>query len=167
MLDSIVRYLTNVKDERTRTALYQIFTPIADRLSSVATTAAALEIAAGGSTVAQIGSGATFRGVAGGVPVTIAAGTDMPALAGTITAASFNIFCFFVDSASVVTSVMGTEGTTLAKVVFPQFPVGKCLVGYIVVTYASTFTGGTTPLDTATTTYVSPVGAFDPTLKIS
>ena len=33
------------------------------------------------------------------------------------------------------------------------------------ITYASTFTGGTTALDTATTVYVSPVGAFDPTFS--
>jgi hypothetical protein len=86
----------------------------------------------------------------------------MPALSGSITAASYNVFCFFIDSASVVTSAMGTEATTLAGVDFPTFPLGKALVGYLVVTYASAFVGGTTALDTATTVYVSPIGPFNP-----
>jgi hypothetical protein len=33
----------------------------------------------------------------------------------------------------------------------------------LIITYASAFTGGTTPLDTATTVYVSPMSGFDPT----
>ena len=81
----------------------------------------------------------------------------------TITAAKYNVYCFFIDSASVVTVAQGPEGATLAAVKFPPFPVGKALVGYLVITYASTFTGNSTALDTATTVYVSPVGAFDPT----
>jgi hypothetical protein len=59
---------------------------------------------------------------------------------------------------------MGTQSATLAGVVFPVVPIGKAIVGFLIVTYASQFVGGTTPLDTATTTYVSPTGAFDPTV---
>lgn len=71
----------------------------------------------------------------------------MPALTGlVITAASFNVACFFVDSASVVTVAFGTEGTTLGKVVFPTFPENKALVGLLIITHSSTFTGGTTAL---------------------
>jgi hypothetical protein len=86
----------------------------------------------------------------------------MPALSGSITAAYYNVFCFFVDSAGTLTSAMGREGASLAAVDFPDFPLGKALVGYLVVTYASAFVGGTTALDTATTVYVSPIGPFNP-----
>ena len=165
MLDTMTRYLSGVAAERDRNAIRQVLLPIVDRFSSLATSTAGLVIKAGGSALAKTGTVA-FQGIASGVPVTIAASTDMPALSGSITAASYNIYAFFIDSASVVTSAMGTEATTLAGVKFPSFPQGKALVGYLIVTYASTFVGGTTALDTATTVYVSPVGPFDPTVLV-
>ena len=145
--------------------LLEALGPIFDRFSSCATSSAGLAITSGGSTTAKTGTAVTNL-VANGIPVAIAGGTNMPALVGSITAGSFNVFCFFIDSASVVTVAMGTEGTTLAKVVFPPFPAGKALVGYLTVTYASQFVGGTTPLDTATTTYNSPTGAWDPSVSV-
>lgn len=147
-------------------ALRPLLKAIADRMSSQATSTAGLVIKAGGGVLAKVGAVA-FAGVANGVPVAIAAGTDMPALTGTITAGKYNVYCFFIDSASVVTVAQGTEGATLAAVKFPPFPVGKALVGYLAITYASTFTGNSTALDTATTVYVSPVGSFDPTILLS
>ncbi len=48
----------------------------------------------------------------------------------------------------------------------PAVGVGKALVGFLTVTYGSTFTGGSTPLDTATTTYNSPTGAWDPSVLV-
>ena len=147
-------------------ALRPLLNALADRMSSQATSTAGLVIKAGSGVLAKTGA-AAFAGVANGVPVAIAASTDMPALTGTITAAKYNVYCFFIDSASVVTVAQGTEGATLAAVKFPPFPVGKALVGYLVITYASTFTGNSTALDTATTVYVSPVGAFDPTILLS
>jgi hypothetical protein len=162
---TVSQYLAGIPDNTMERALLVPMQAIADRMSSQATSTAGLVIKAGGGVLAKIGAVA-FQGVANGKPVAIAASTDMPALVGSITAASFNVFCFFIDSASVVTVAMGKEGTTLQKVTFPPFPVGKALVGYLIVTYASTFVGGTTPLDTATTNYVSPVGAFDPTILL-
>ena len=164
MIDTVSSNMTGVAGELTRSSLNAILRPIADRMSSQATSTAGLVISAT-TTKAKIGAVA-FAGVAKGVPVAIAAATDMPALVGDITAGSFNVYCFFIDSASVVTVVRGIEGTTLAKVKFPQFPEGKCLVGYLVVTYASAFVAGSTVLSTATTVYVSPVGAFDPTIVL-
>lgn len=168
MLDTLTRYLSNVGSMADRNGLRQILTPIADRLSSQATATAGLVITAtSGKYVPKTGS-AAFQGIASGVPVTIAGGTDMPtpSPALVITAGKYNVICYFIDSASVVTYAMGTEGAALANVVFPQFPQGKALVGYIIVTYASTFTTGTTALDTATTVYVSPVGAMDPSILV-
>lgn len=166
MIDTLPAVLNGVPGGLARDNLSKILRPIVDRYSSQATSTAGLVITAtSGKKVPKIGAVA-FAGVANGVPVAIAAGTDMPALVGNITAGSYAIYCFFIDSASTVTVAKGAEGTTLAKARFPQFPEGKALVGYIIVTYASAFTADTTALDTATTVYVSPVGAFDPTFTL-
>lgn len=165
MTATVQQWLESVAGGKERFALLQVLGSIADRFSSCAVSPAGLAIKAGGSALAKTGSAVTNL-VANGIPVAIAASTDMPALVGTITASSFNVFCFFIDSASVVTVAMGTESTTLAGVVFPAFPAGKALVGFLTVTNGSTFTGGTTPLDTATTTYNSPTGAWDPSVLV-
>lgn len=162
MKDTLDRYLSGVASERDRTNLRAVLAPVLDRLSTQSHSSAGLEITAGGGTTAQIGSSSTWHGVVKGISLTKAAGTDMPALSGSITAASYNVYCFFIDSAGTVTSAMGTEGTTRALVKFPPIPEGKAMIGYLVVTYASTFVGGTTALDTATTLYVNVLGAFDP-----
>lgn len=168
MTDTVTRWLSNVKDEGSRAGIRVPMIAMADRLSSCMTQSAGLIIKAGASTLAKTSSltvGGVCSGVVKGIPVSIAAATDMPALTGlSITAASFNVACFFIDSDSVVTVAFGTEGTTLAKVVFPPFPVGKALVGYLSITHSSTFTGGTTALDTATTIFCSPTGAIDPSI---
>jgi len=166
MFSTITQFLSGMSAEKDRNAVFQAASPLADRYNSVATSTAGLVVTGtSGTKVPKIGAVA-FQGIASGVPVTIAAATDMPALSGSITAAYYNIFCFFIDSASVVTSAMGTEASSLAGVKFPQFPTGKALVGYITVTYASAFVGNTTSLNTATTVYISPTGAFDPNVLI-
>ena len=162
---TVQQWLEGVANGKTRFALLEILGPIGDRFSSCAVSSAGLVIKTGGSAVAKTGSAVTNL-VANGIPVAIAASTDMPALVGTITAAYYNVFCFFVDSAGTTSVAMGTEATTLAGVVFPPFPAGKALIGFLTVTYGSTFTGGTTPLDTATTTYNSPTGAWDPSVLV-
>ena len=166
MQDTVTRNLAGIVNATDRQTLRTLLAPIADRFSSQATSTAGLLISAT-TTKAKIGAVA-FAGVANGVPVAIAAGTDMPVLtaANNISAGKYGIICFFIDSASVVTALSGTEGATLAAATFPAFPAGQCLVGYLVITYASPFVGGTTVLSTATTVYVSPVGAFDPTILV-
>lgn len=164
MRDTVIRYLSGITDIKVRRCVHTPMFYLADRYSSQPLRTAGLVIKAGGGTLTKIGA-ADYYGVAQGVLVTIAAATDMPALTGlVITAAKFNVACFFVDSASVVTVAFGTEGAAIANIAWPQFPAGKALVGFLVITNASTFTGGTTALDTATTVYVSPVGPFDPTV---
>jgi len=166
MIDTITRFVQALPDMPGKMHLITLFKALGDRLSSQPLATAGLVIKAGGGVLTKIGA-TPYYGVANGKLVTIAAATDMPALTGlVITAASFNVACFFVDSASVVTVAFGTEGTTLGKVVFPTFPENKALVGLLIITHSSTFTGGTTALDTATTVYVSPVGPCDPTVLI-
>lgn len=166
MLDSMTRYLSAVKETPWRWGLRKILLPIVDRYSSQPLNSAGLVIKAGGSALAKTGA-ADFYAVAKGVLVKIAAATDMPALTGiNMLAGNFNVVCFFVDSAAVVTVAAGTQGATLGAVTWPQFSEQKALVGFLIITYASAFTGGTTALDTATTVYVSPLGPFDPTVLI-
>lgn len=164
MKNTITQHVSAIAPHPGRDSLLTMLKAIADRLSSQATASAGLVIKAGASALAKTGATA-YHGTVNGKAVTIAAGTDMPALTGlVITANSYNVACFFIDAASTVTAAFGKEATTRAGVKFPDFPSDKALVGYLVITHSATFTGGTTALDTATTQYVSPVGAFDPTI---
>lgn len=167
MRDTIARFLTGVRDELTKRAVRVIFEALGDRFSSCAVNSAGLVIKAGGSTLAKIGA-SDFYAVANGSLVKIAASTDMPALTGiNISANNYNVVCFYIDSAGTVTAAAGTQGATLGAVVFPQPPQKKALVGFLIITNgASAFTGGTTALDTATTVYVNPITAFDPTILL-
>ena len=93
-------------------------------------------------------------------------------LVGTVTNAKFNVYCFYVDGAAAKTSAMGTEAATLALVTLPVTPVGKALVGMVVINPTGTgnFVGGTTALDDGTVTpnavYISPVGPIDHTVLL-
>lgn len=166
MIDTMTRYLAGVKEISWKHALRRIFEPMVDRFSSQPLNSAGLVIHGSASALAKTGA-ADFYASVTGVLVKIAAATDMPALTGiNMLAGNFNVVCFFVDAAGVVTVAGGTQGATLGAVVFPQFPKNKALVGFLIITYASAFTGGTTALDTATTVYVSPLGALDPTVLI-
>lgn len=166
MLDTMTRNLTAVTDLRFRTPLRRILRPLCDRYSSQPLTSAGLVINAGGAAFAKIGA-ADFYAVANGSLVKLAAGTALPALTGiNIGAGAFGVACFFVDSAGVVTVAGGTPGATLGAVVFPEPPNGKALVGFLIITNATAFTGGTTALDAATTVFISPTGAFDATVLV-
>jgi hypothetical protein len=159
--DTLTRWLEGIAAVKDQYHIRKISEPIFDRMSSATLTSPGIVISSGGATTAKTGASDTY-GVANGTLWKVASGTTLPALVGTITAAYFNVFCFFVDSAGTITVAMGTQGATLGAVVFPQFPQKKALLGFLIVTYASTFTGGTTPLDTATTVYVNSNEAFDP-----
>lgn len=166
MIDTMTRLLAGITEVRFRTALRRILRNICDRYSTQPLTSAGLVIKAGASTLAKTGA-ADFYACVQGSLVKIAASTDMTALTGlTIAANTFNVACFYVDMAGVVTLATGTQGATVGAVVFPQPPDGKALVGFLIITHSATFTGGTTALDTATTVYVSPLGAFDATVLV-
>jgi hypothetical protein len=163
MIDTMTRFLEAVTSKRTGYAIRRVVEPSIDRLSSLPLTSAALVITAGGGTTAKVGA-TDFYAIANGTLVKIAAGTAMPALTGVNAAAGgFNVACFYVNSAGVVTVLTGSSGATLGAVKFPAPTRNQALVGLLIITYASAFTGGTTPLDTATTVYVSPMSGFDPT----
>jgi hypothetical protein len=143
----------------------KVFQHLYDRLSSQALTTAGLVIKAGGGVLAKTGGSTTYL-LVDGKYATIGAGTDMAALTGcNFDAGMYNVAVFLVEngvSGNVYTMLPGTQGATAAGVKFPAIPAKKAVVGFAMITYASAFTGGTTALDTATTVYVSPVGAVDP-----
>lgn len=166
IIDNLIRTIAPIAAAKDRMAVRQAVSPLADRYSSCALNSAGLVIKAAAAKVAKTGS-SDFYAVVDGALVTIAAGTDMPALTGiSIGAGKYNVVCFFVDKAGTVTASAGTEGAAIANVVWPAFPAKQALVGALLITYASAFTGGTTALDTATTVYLSPTGPFDPSARL-
>ena len=166
MTATIQQWLESISIGTDRFSLLQILGSIGDRYSSCALTSAGLAITSGGSTTASIGSNPCVV-IANGITVSIPNATVLPALTGiNFTAGQFIIVCFFCDSAGVLTVAGGGAGATLAAATWPAFPAGKALVGFLTITYASAFTGGTTPLDTATTTYNNPLTAFDPSVLV-
>lgn len=164
--DTMIRWLEGVRDNMTRFNLTRLLYPTFDRMTSVALTSAGLTTSAP-ATLAKTG-GSDMYLIVNGVLVKIASGTNMAALVGTVVNATFNVFCFFVDSAGVLTSAMGTAGTTLAGILFPQFPESKALVGFVIINPTGTgnFVGGTTALNDGTVVpnavYVSCTEGFDP-----
>lgn len=165
MLDTVARFLSGIAAVRDRDAVRSVVSPIADRMSSQCILQTEeLVISSGGAATAKTGAADAYF-VAGGSLVKVAASTTLPALSGTIAANKFNVFAFFVDGAGNLTSAIGKEGATLGACRYPEFPKGKALVGALAITHNATFTGGTTPLDTATTVYLTgPIGAFDPNI---
>ncbi len=137
-----------------------------DRLDSVTLSSANLGIKAAASAIVKAIS--TFYALANKILVTVAGATDMAALSGTVTNAKFNVYCFFIDSAGARTSAMGTEGASLAAVVFPTIPVDKACIGFVIINPTGTgnFVGGTTALDDATVVptavYINTPYPFDP-----
>ena len=164
MKDTVSRYLANITNSITRSAVDPVIKAVADRLSTQIFNTGGLAIKVGGSTLAKTVN--TVKYVAGGVYGSLAA-ADMPALTGlNIGAGKYNVAVFYVDAAGTTSVKFGTEGATAALVKFPDTPEAKAIIGFLLITYASAFTGGTTPLDTATTVYTDTPCAFDPSILI-
>lgn len=170
MNDNLQRYINSLSDLREQVTMRSLFQPVYDRYSSQIFSSGGLAIKAVGS--ALVKAATAFYAIANGTLVTKTANTDMAALSGTVTNATFNVFAFFVDSAGTLTSAMGTAGSTLAAVVFPPLPQKKACIGFVVINPTGTgdFTGGTTALDDATVVpnaaYVNTIGPFDPTMLL-
>lgn len=164
MASPLIQQLNMLPDGLTGRRLAQVLTTVYDRLSSQITASGGLAIKTASSALARTANTVTY--VAGGVHGSLAAG-DMPALTGlTITANRFNVAVFYVNAAGTTSVKFGTEGATAGAVKFPEPPVGSACIGYLLITHSSTFTGGTTALDTATTVYVNTLGPFDPTATV-
>jgi len=174
-MDKLTSVLGAFSDKRDSLVLYNALKGLYDEASCQMLTTAGLVITATTGKYVPKSGAAIAYGIVKGYHVTIAAGTDMPALAGTVTNAKFNVFCFYANksgtslTATDMVSAMGTEGATIDVVKFPNPPDGKTLIGYVIInpTGAGNFVGGTTALDDGTvvpnTIYVSVVGAFNPT----
>ena len=172
MLNTLTNWLNSLTIQKDQYTLRFPLRALADRYSSCALSTAGLVITAtSGKKVPKTGAADSYYSV-NGVLRKIASGTDMPALSGTVTNATFNVFCFYVDSAGTTTSQIGTAGATLAAVVFPQPPEQKAMIGFIIINPTGTgdFVGNTTALDDVTvvpnTVYVSPIGSYDPTVLL-
>lgn len=171
MMEPLAQRLLAIPDKAVARALQLLLQPYVERMKSCALSTAGLVIKTGGSALAKTGSAITHY-IANGVKGRIAGSTDMPALAGTVTNARFNVFVFTVDSGGTVRVQIGVEGATEAAIKWPVLDQNRAILGMIIINPTGTgnFVGGTTPLDDATVTpnaqYVSPVGVFDPTTKI-
>lgn len=170
MLATLSQYLDGLTNIKYRFAVRVPLYHLVDRYSSQALNSAGLTINAGGAAFPKIGASDFYASVTGSL-VKVAAGTAMPALTGiNFAAGNFQVACFFVDSAGNLTAAGGTQGATLGAVVFPNFAPGlngKALIGFLIMTNAGAFTGGTTALDGSTTTvYVNAQGPFDPTMLV-
>jgi hypothetical protein len=124
----------------------------------------ALAIKAGGS--ALIKSTTITYAMVGGILVKLAAG-DMPALTGiSIPDGSKQMIGFAIDVSGALTLVAGRQGTTIGNVGMPTKPEGTVMLGLALIENGtgSTFTGGTTPIDTAslTVTYFNLTTAIEP-----
>lgn len=97
--------------------------------------------------------------VVNGVILTVAAGTDLPALVGTVSNAEFGLFVWTVDSAGTVAQLTLATATTLGGITVPSIPDNKAVVGAIIINPTGTgdFVGGTTLLDDGT---VAPNAVF-------
>lgn len=183
---SSINWMTNELPEHfTRKHMRLLFSSVLTDLQgnfnaslSQTLTSAALRIKGGSaSAIVQSNAASTYLTVSAttGLPVLVtkATSTDMAALVGTVVNATFNVYCFFIDSAGVLTSSMGTAGATLAAVAFPTFPLNKACIGFVIINPTGTgnFVGGTTLLDDGTVTpnavFVNTVGDFRPSLTLN
>lgn len=163
--------LKSLCDATTEFEFFRMLSPVWLRFNTCAHSSAGLVIKTASSALVKTGA-AVFHYTVQGQKGRIAAATDMPALAGTVTNAMFNVFVFTVDKAGTKYVQMGTEGATEAAIKWPTLDAERCLIGYVVINPTGTgnFVGGTTALDDGTVApnaaYVSPIGMWDTTAAL-
>lgn len=167
-LASLVKWIQGINNYLIAGSIRKIASPVYDRMTSTCLkSGGAIVITGAASTTAKTGAAITYS-IANGVPVKIAAATNLAALSGTVANAQFGIYAWFQDQAGVVTSLFGGSFATFALQQFPQFPVGKACVGFVFINPTGTgpFVGGTTQLDDATVVpnavYIDITEGFDP-----
>lgn len=108
----------------------------------------------GGSASAVAEAETAFRYVADGTVVLVSAGTNMPALSGTVSNGEFGIFLWTGDDSGTISQATLTTGATIGAVAFPTVPADEAIIGLLIINPTGTgdFVGGTTDLDDATVT---------------
>jgi hypothetical protein len=165
-MEKLLPRMQQMQDKLFMDDLFKVMSDVYERIRSVALSSAGLVISA---TTTKVKTGANiFYYSVGGILSSIAAGTDMPVLVGTVTNAKFNVFVFTVDKAGNTYTTMGTEAGTLATVGWPKnLPANRTVIGFVIINPTGTgnFVGGTTALGDGTVVpnavYISPLGAFD------
>ena len=170
MFDNLSQRLLAITDKSLAYNLRLLLEPLFSRIRSCMLSTAGLVIKVGGSTLAKTGA-ITVHYIADGVKGRILSSTDMPALTGlNIANGKWNVIVFTVDKAGTVRAQIGKkDATNEAGIQWPELDQRRAIVGMIVINAATgAFTGGTTPLDDATLAvqYISPIGSFDPSVKI-
>ena len=170
MFDNLSQRLQAITDKSLAYNLRLLLEPLFSRTRSCMLSTAGLVIKVGGSTLAKTGA-ITAHYIADGVKGRILSSTDMPALTGlNIANGKWNVIVFTIDKAGTVRAQIGKkDATTEAGIQWPELDQRRAIIGMIVINAATgAFTGGTTPLDDATLAvqYISPIGSFDPSVKI-
>lgn len=170
MLATVNQYLEGLPNEGFRNSVATSLKEIADTISSQTNKIAALRIS-GGAASPLVQTNAVSVGVALGKLWTIASGTNLPVLSGTVVNGQYNVFMFSMSSTGVIATNMGFPGATLAQVMFnPGVVIGVAIIGFVIIhpTGTGNFVGGTTNLDDGTVVpnavFVDTAGPFDPTI---
>jgi hypothetical protein len=153
---------------RTRSNYYpNAFDTIQRALANELLNSPGLAIKAGASPTVKAANGyfAYFEGT-----TVFKAASDMPALSGTIANTNKGLVVFTLKSDGTLTARKGGyDVASYAALVWPTVPDGEIPLGAVIIENGtgSTFTGGTTALDTAslTVTYISMFGPILPGLE--
>ncbi len=106
----------------------------------------------GGSASAAAEAQTAFYANVNGTLVTVAAGTNLPALVGTVANAAFGLFVWTINSSGTIAQLTLATGASLGAITIPEIPDNVAVVGALLVNPTGTgaFVGGTTALDDAT-----------------
>lgn len=108
----------------------------------------------GGSGAAIAEAENAYYVIANGTLVTDAAGTNMPALAGTVDNGDFGIYLWSIEDDGTINQATLTTAGTLAALAWPTVPADQAVIGAVLINPTGTgdFVGGTTDLDDGTVT---------------